>query len=149
MTKVSGLFSGKSYKLYSLTLGVIEDTSISRMTISLISDDKTFEQVKKQLNRGVEVIKVVDYTGIGTWRKEIMFIKVSKCSSNDMEEITRIVQVFHLQVVDYKKTTALIESVQTEEHKYDLAVLFESTFANRIEIVRGGSVGVEALTLFR
>lgn len=147
LAKVSGLFSGKSYNLNSLTVGVTEDASISRMTISLTSDDQTFEQVKKQLNRSVEVIKVVDYTDVGVLRKEIMFIKVSKCSSRDMEEITRIAQVFHLQLVDYNKTTVLIESVQTEESNHDLAVLLKSTFVNRIEIVRGGSVGIEAISL--
>ena len=56
LAKISGLFSGKSYKLTSLTVGETEDETVSRMTISLISDDKTFEQVKKQLNRALEVI---------------------------------------------------------------------------------------------
>lgn len=147
LAKVSGLFSGKSYNLNSLTVGVTEDASISRMTISLTSDDKTFEQVKKQLNRSVEVIKVVDYTDIGVWRKELMFIKISKCSTKDMEEISRITQVFNIKIVDYNKTTALIESVQTDERNDDLSTLFKKTFVNRIEIIRGGSVGVEAISI--
>ena len=58
LAKISGLFSSKSYNLDSLTVGVTEDSTISRITISLTSDDRTFEQVKKQLNRSVEVIKV-------------------------------------------------------------------------------------------
>lgn len=145
LAKVSGLFSGKSYNLNSLTVGVTEDASVSRMTISLTSDDKTFEQVKKQLNRCVEVIKVVDYTDVGVWRKEIMFIKVNKCSSKDMEEITRLAQVFHLQMLDYNKTTVLVESVKTEERNQDLVTIFESMLVNRIEVVRGGSVGIETL----
>lgn len=149
LAKVTGLFSAKSYNLNSLTVGVTEDTSISRMTISLISDDKTFEQVKKQLNRCVEIIKVIDYTDIGVCRKEIMFIKINKCSSKDMEEITRLVQVFKLKIMDYNKTTALIESIQTEERNQDLAFLFENTFMNRIEIVRGGSVGIESISIIR
>lgn len=147
LAKVSGLFSGKFYNLNTLTVGVTEDKTISRMTISLTSDDKTFEQVKKQLNRSVEVIKVVDYTDVSVWRKEVMFIKISKCSSKDMEEITRITQVFHLQIVGSNRTTALIESVKTEECNDDVAALFENTFINRIEIVRGGSVGIEAVSL--
>ena len=64
LARISGLFSGKSYNLNSLTVGETEDTTISRMTISFTSDDRIFEQVKKQLNRSVEVIKVVDYTDI-------------------------------------------------------------------------------------
>ena len=58
LAKISGLFSGKSYNLSSLTVGETEDPTVSRMTISLYGDDKTFEQIKKQLNRSVEVIKM-------------------------------------------------------------------------------------------
>lgn len=76
LARISGLFSGKSYNLNSLTVGETEDTTVSRMTISFTSDDRTFEQVKKQLNRSVEVIKVVDYTDIPIHNKEILFIKV-------------------------------------------------------------------------
>ena len=60
LARVSGLFSSKSYNIDTITVGTTEDTSISRMTISFTSDDKTFEQIKKQFNRSVEVIKVVD-----------------------------------------------------------------------------------------
>ena len=55
-TMYSGLFSGKSYNLDSLTVGTTEDPTVSRMTIATVSDDETFEQIKKQLNRLVEVI---------------------------------------------------------------------------------------------
>ena len=57
LSKISGLFSGKSYNLDSLTVGTTEDPTVSRMTIATVSDDETFEQIKKQLNRLVEVIK--------------------------------------------------------------------------------------------
>ena len=60
LARIAGLFSAKSYNLDSLTVGITEDNTISRMTISLTSDDKTFEQIKKQINRSVEVIKLVD-----------------------------------------------------------------------------------------
>ena len=81
LARISGLFSGKSYNLNSLTVGETEDTTVSRMTISFTSDDRTFEQVKKQLNRSVEVIKVVDYTDIPIHNKEILFIKVKECNT--------------------------------------------------------------------
>ena len=64
LSKISGLFSGKSYNLDSLTVGTTEDPTVSRMTIATVSDDETFEQIKKQLNRMVEVIKVIDFTDI-------------------------------------------------------------------------------------
>lgn len=145
LARISGLFSGKSYNLNSLTVGTTEDETISRMTISLTSDDKTFEQVKKQLNRSVEVIKVVDFTDVAIHLKEIMFIKVSNCTNQEMTEIFRISQVYDIKVIDYNPTTALIESVQTEKRNNDLAALLGNCFPNRVEIVRGGSVGIEAI----
>ena len=83
LSKISGLFSGKSYNLDSLTVGTTEDPTISRMTIATVSDDETFEQIKKQLNRMVEVIKVIDFTDIFVRMKEILYIKVKKCSAAD------------------------------------------------------------------
>lgn len=147
LARISGLFSGKSYNLDSLTVGVTEDRAISRITISLISDDRTFEQVKKQLNRSVEVIKVVDYTDVTIHMKELMFVKISGCSEKDIEEIFRISQIFNATVIDYDRDAVLVESVKTENSNNDLIALLGKCFANRIEIVRGGSVAVEALSI--
>ena len=95
LARISGIFSGKSYNLDSLTVGITEDKTISRMTISLTSDDKTF----------------------------------------------------HASVIDYSPTTVLIESIQTENRNNALIFLSEKCYANRIEIVRGGSVAIEALSI--
>ena len=78
LARISGLFSGKAYNIHSLTVGETEDPTMSRMTICIDADEKTFEQVKKQLNRSVEVIKVIDYTDTSIRTKEIMFIKVKR-----------------------------------------------------------------------
>lgn len=147
LARISGLFSGKAYNLNSLTVGTTEDETISRMTISLTSDDKTFEQVKKQLNRSVEVIRVVDYTDIAIHMKELMFVRINNCSDKDIDEILRISQIFNIAVIDYTPSTALIESIQTENRNNDLIALLRKCFANRIEIVRGGSVAIEALSI--
>ena len=87
LAKVSGLFSGKSYNLQSLTVGTTEDETISRMTICVTSDDITFEQIKKQLNRMVEVIKVIDLTNIPIHMKEILFAKVKRCTAEEKAEV--------------------------------------------------------------
>ena len=86
LAKVSGLFSGKSYNLQSLTVGTTEDETVSRMTICVTSDDITFEQIKKQLNRLVEVIKVIDFTDVFVRMKEILYVKVRKCTKDDKVE---------------------------------------------------------------
>lgn len=147
LARISSLFSGKSYNLNSLTVGPTEDETVSRMTISLISDDQTFEQVKKQLNRSVEVIKVVDFTDTAIHMKELMFIRVNNCSQQDMEEVFRICKIFDIKAIDYNHTTILLESIQTEERNNDLIRLLESNFINRVEVVRGGSVAIEAISI--
>ena len=147
LARISGLFSAKAYNLDSLTVGVTEDRTVSRITISLTSDDRTFEQVKKQLDRSVEVIKVVDYTNVAIHEKEFMFVKITNCSEKDIEEIFRIAQVFDIKVIDYDRGVVLVESVKTENRNNDLIVLLGKCFPNRIEIVRGGSVAVEALRI--
>lgn len=145
LARISGLFSGKSYNLDSLTVGMTEDPTVSRMTISLTSDDKTFEQIKKQLGRSVEVIKVVDYTDKTIHMKEILFIKVSSCSEEDKTEIFRISEVFGVPVIDYDGTAVILECTQTEKDNDHLIALLKKNFVNRIEIVRGGSVAIEAV----
>lgn len=143
LAKISGLFSGKSYNLQSLTVGETEDPTISRMTIGMLSDDITFEQIKKQLNRCVEVIKVVDFTCAETRMREILFIKVNSCSLADKEEIFRLAQVFQLDVVDYRGDTLLVECIKSEDDNNEMVALFNRTFPNRIEVVRGGNVAIE------
>lgn len=147
LARISGLFSGKHYNLDSLTVGVTEDKTVSRMTIGLTSDDKTFEQVKKHLGRSVEVIKVVDYTDRAVHMKELMFVKIHSCTDRDVDEIFKISRTFHASVIDYFPAAVLIESVQTEDRNNDLIALLEKCFTNRIEIVRGGSVAVETLSM--
>ena len=69
LAKISGLFAGKNYNLDTLTVGETEDPTMSRMTIELTCDDLTYEQIIKQLNRSVEVIKVIDFTDMPITKK--------------------------------------------------------------------------------
>lgn len=145
LARISGLFSGKSYNLDSLTVGTTEDNTISRMTIGLTSDDKTFEQIIKQLNRSVEVIKVLDYTDMAIHMKEILFIKINNCSDDDKAEIFRMTQIFSISDIDYDFTSVLLECTQTESKNNELIILLKKKFLNRLEIVRGGSVAIETI----
>ena len=146
LARIAGLFSAKSYNLDSLTVGITEDNTISRMTISLTSDDKTFEQIKKQINRSVEVIKLVDYTDRPIHMREILFVRVNGCSDSDITELFRISNVFDVPIIDYDSTTVLLECIQTENWNNDLISLLSSKLSKRIEILRGGSVEVEAVS---
>lgn len=145
LAKVSGLFSGKSYNLQSLTVGTTEDETVSRMTICVASDDITFEQIKKQLNRMVEVIKVIDLTNVPLHMKEILFAKVLRCTAEDKEEAFRIAQVFKIQVADIGKDSVLFECMLTERRNNELVALLRSRFKS-IEVVRGGAVAIESIS---
>ena len=142
LSKISGLFSGKSYNLDSLTVG----TTVSRMTIGTVSDDETFEQIKKQLNRMVEVIKVIDFTNMFVRMKEILYIKVFNCSSEDKVELFQIAETFKARVIDYGKDSLLLEFVQTATKNDAVVKLIKEEFG-RIEVVRGGSVGIESISM--
>ncbi|MDE6887390.1 MAG: acetolactate synthase small subunit [Eubacterium sp.] len=145
LAKVSGLFSGKSYNLQSLTVGTTEDATVSRMTICVMSDDITFEQIKKQLNRMVEVIKVIDLTNVPIHMKEILFAKVKDLRSAQIDEVFRIAEVFSVEVADIGKDSVMLECKLTERRNNELIELLKSKFRN-IEIVRGGAVAIEAIS---
>ena len=146
LAKISGLFSGKSYNLKSLTVGETEDPTVSRMTISLVGDDKTFEQIKKQLNRSVEVTKVLDFTDLPIHKKEILFIKIHSLKKDETEEIFRSAAVFGITVCDYDKSSVILESVKTESENDDVLKYYKKYYLSRMEAVRGGSVAVESVS---
>lgn len=145
LSKISGLFSGKSYNLDSLTVGATENPSISRMTIATVSDDETFEQIKKQLNRLVEVIKVIDFTEIFVRMKEILYAKVRNCTLEDKTRLFQIAETFKARVIDYGKDSLLLEFVQTAVKNDAVVKLLKEEFQS-IEVVRGGSVGIESIS---
>lgn len=145
LAKVSGLFAGKSYNLHSLTVGTTEDETMSRMTIGVTSDDITFEQIKKQLNRMVEVIKVMDLTDTPTHMKEILFVKVMNINAEERAEVFQIAQVFTVDVVDIGADSVLLECKLKESKNNELIALLKSRF-KRINVVRGGAVAIEAIS---
>lgn len=146
LARVSGLFSGKSYNLRSLTVGETQDPTISRMTICVDSDDATFEQIKKQLNQFIEVIKVVDLTNVPVHMKEILYLKILTANDKERSFAYRISEVFGGKVVDMGRAGILMECLQTETKNDDLIRLVSKEFTN-IEVVRGGSVAIESISI--
>ena len=78
--------------------------------------------------------------------KELMFVKIHECSEQDMIKLNYIREIFSVKLIDYNTTTILLESVQTETKNNDLIKLLEKNFSGRMEIVRGGSVAIEAIS---
>ncbi len=150
LAKVSGLFSGKCYNLQSLTVGTTEHEDVSRMTICVQSDDITFEQIKKQLNCMVEVIKVMDLTNVPLHMKEILYAKITKLDVAQKSEAFQFAQVFNInngnvKVVDIGEDSILLECTLTEHRNNDLITLLKKKFKH-VEIVRGGAVAIEAIS---
>ena len=148
LARISGLFSGKSYNLNSLTVGVTEDTTISRMTISLTSDDKTFEQIKKQINRSVEVIKVVDFTNIAIHMKELMFVKIHGCSGEDMMKLSYMKEAFQIKMIDYAPSMVLIVS-ETILALLPTIESFEKSYSTDVIIFPGLVICIKEQMVYR
>ena len=113
LASVAGLFSSRGFNIDSLSVGETEDPSISRMTIVVNGDDRILEQVMKQLNRLVDVIKAIDLTIQDYVDRELLLIKVST-SKAARSEIMEIVHVFRGRIIDISPSTMTVEATGTE-----------------------------------
>jgi len=107
-TRIGGLFSARGFNLDGISVGPTEDNSVSRLTIVTHGNDKIIEQVNKQLNKLIEVIKVVDLTLEDHVERELALIKVS-CNSETRSEIMQIVNIFRANIVDISPRALTIE----------------------------------------
>ena len=138
LAEISRLFAGKAYNLDSLTVGVTADETVSRMTVCLRSDDALFEQIKKQLNRNVNVIKVVDMTDDFYEENELAYFIVNASGSDARDALADIVSRYGLRILD-GTDGVLLQSVNSFERTGELVK--ELTRLDRaVEVVRGGSV---------
>jgi len=108
LTHVSGLFSRRGYNIDSLTVGVTENPDISRMTIVVHGDEHIIEQVTKQLNKLIDIIKVVDISPQESVDRELALIKVT-ADPTSRAEIIQIVNIFRGKVVDVSAKSLIIE----------------------------------------
>ncbi len=108
LSRISGLFSGRGFNIESLTVAETLDPSVSRMTIITRGNDKVIEQVNKQLNKLISVIKVHDFTKEEHIERELAMIKVSSKAEN-RAEILSIVEIFRGRIVDISPRSYTIE----------------------------------------
>ena len=111
LSRIAGLFSARGYNIDSLSVGETDDPSVSRMTIVVKGDDKILEQIYKQLNKLIDVIKVQDLTGEDFIERELALIKVSTGNFNERQEVMQLVEIFRAKIVDVGKKTLTIEAV--------------------------------------
>ncbi len=108
LSRVSGLFSARAYNIESLTVAPTEDPSMSRITIVNVGSDDIIEQITKQLNKLIEVIKVVDISEAAHIERELMLVKV-RATGKDREEMKRMSDIFRGRIIDVTETTYVIE----------------------------------------
>lgn len=114
LARVAGLFSGRGYNIDSLTVAETESPDVSRMTIVVRGDEKILEQITKQLNKLIDVIKVSDITVEDHVERELALIKVS-ANRQTRVEIIQIVNIFRCHIVDVSPETLVIEATGDEE----------------------------------
>ncbi|MBA3903603.1 MAG: acetolactate synthase small subunit [Rhodocyclaceae bacterium] len=108
LSRVSGLFSARAYNIESLTVAPTEDPSMSRMTIVSVGSDDVIEQITKQLNKLIEVVKVVDLSEAAHIERELMLVKV-RATGKDREEMKRMSEIFRGRIIDVTESTFVIE----------------------------------------
>ena len=108
LSRVSGLFSARGYNIETLTVAPTEDMSLSRLTIVTSGSDEVIEQITKQLNKLIDVIKVVDLSEAAHIERELMLIKV-RASGKDREEMKRMADIFRGRIIDVTESTYVIE----------------------------------------
>jgi len=108
LSRVSGLFSARGYNIETLTVAPTEDASLSRMTIVTTGSDDVLEQITKQLNKLVDVVKVVDLSEAAHIERELMLIKV-RSTGKDREEMKRMADIFRGRIIDVTDSTYVIE----------------------------------------
>lgn len=139
LTQVSGLFSARGFNIDSLAVGETEDPTVSRMTIVVDGDEKTLEQVKKQLNRLIDVIKVIDLTGEDFVDRELVLVKL-KMDTKSRSEILQIADTFQAKIDDAKKESVVIE-VSGDQNKIKSFIEMMKPFGI-VEIVRTGRIAM-------
>lgn len=139
LSRVAGLFSARAYNIESLTVAPTDDASLSRMTVVTTGTDEIVEQVCKQLNKLIDVVKLVDLTKDEHVERELILIKV-KAENEQRDEVKRIVDIFHGHVIDMSDSSYTLE-VTGDSKKID-AVLKALEHISMIEVVRSGQLGM-------
>ena len=139
LSRISGLFSARGFNIESLTVAVTNDPDYARFTIVTEGDDAIIEQITKQLNRLINVIKVVDTEGQNYIDRELVLVKVS-AKEEKRSEILRIAEIFNANIVDVSSKSYTIEAIGDEIKIRSLIELLRPIGVK--EMVRSGKVAI-------
>jgi acetolactate synthase-1/3 small subunit len=139
LSRVIGLFAQRNYNIETLTVAPTEDSTLSRLTLSTLAGDEQVEQITKQLNKLIEVVKLVDLTEGEHIERELMLIKL-KATGAQRAEVKRTSDIFRGQIIDVTQGTYTIQLTGTSE-KLD-AFLRAIPESSVMEVVRSGVSGL-------
>ena len=139
LSRVSGLFSGRGFNIESLSVAETMESSVSRMTIVTSGNDQIIEQILKQLNKLISVIKVVDLTGVETVDRELVLVKVN-ADPETKAEVLRLVDIFRAKIVDVAPRCYTVEMTGDEAKVKAFLQLLRPVGIK--EVVRTGLVSI-------
>ncbi len=140
LSRIAGLFSARGYNIESLSVAPTEDPSLSRMTLVTRGSDEVIEQITKQLNKLVDVVKLIDLTEGPHIEREMLLIKVRAEKGEIRDEVKRLTDIFRGRIIDVTDTSYTVELTGTGE-KLD-AFIQAVRGAGIIEVVRSGISGI-------
>ncbi|MFI3211830.1 MAG: acetolactate synthase small subunit [Eubacteriales bacterium] len=140
LCKVAGLFSRRCFNIDSLAVGVTDDPAVSRMTIVSSGDAQIFEQVEKQLNKKLDVIKVKTFSELQSISRELMLIKV-KYNKSNRRDIMENCEIMNAQILDMSKTHMIIQVCDVPERTQLFINMLQSI--SIVEVARTGTLALQ------
>lgn len=139
LARVAGLFSRRAFNIHSLAVGPTEHPEISRITVVVDVDELPLEQVTKQLNKLVHVLKIVELDNAKSVRRELLLVKV-RCDARQRADVLQVVELFRAHVVDVAPDSLVIEAIGNPD-KLEALLAALSPHDLR-EIVQSGTVAI-------
>jgi len=139
LSRIAGLFSARGYNIESLTVAPTDESTLSRMTLVTSGNDDIVEQIKKQLNKLIDVVKLQDLSEGEHIEREMMLIKV-KAAGGDREELKRLTEIFRAKIIDVTDASYIVELTGASRK---LDAFIEAVPEGLItEVVRSGPTGI-------
>lgn len=139
LSRVSGLFSARGYNIETLTVAPTEDESMSRMTLVTSGSDEIIEQITKQLNKLVDVIKVIDLSEAPNIERELLLVKV-RATGAAREEMKRLADIFRARIIDVTDSSYVIELTGNDRKLAAFVAAIDPALL--LETVRSGTCGI-------
>jgi len=139
LSRVAGLFSARGYNIESLTVAPTEDQTLSRMTLVTRGSDEVIEQITKQLNKLIDVVKLIDLAEAVHVEREIMLVKV-RTTDDTREEVKRLSEIFRGKIIDVTTTSFVIEMTGPSDKLDAFVVALDEEMV--VEVVRSGPMGM-------